>query len=129
MLRTLITLLLISSVLGLNPKDSEYMTVDEIYKNILSEQECEINSLGIVECGLKEFITSQKFNDILDNIDEMVNNISKIEEILNNKLDSKITFNGIDINNFLKDKEYFDELLTKILISGHVHFNINLEIH
>uniref|UniRef100_A0A6C0HDC8 Uncharacterized protein n=1 Tax=viral metagenome TaxID=1070528 RepID=A0A6C0HDC8_9ZZZZ len=129
MFKTIITILLLSSVLGLNPKDSEYMTVDEIYKNILSEQECEINSLGVVECGLKEFITSQKFNDILDNIDDMVNNISKFDEILNSKSESKFTINGVNIYDTLKNKEYFDELLTKILISGHVHFNINLEIH
>jgi len=129
MLKTIITLLLLSSVLGLNPKDSEYMTIDEIYNNILSEQECEINNLGVVECGLKQHMASEKFNDILENIDNMVNNISKIDEILNSKSESKFTINGVNIYDTLKNKEYFDELLTKILISGHVHFNINLEIH
>jgi hypothetical protein len=59
----------------------------------------------------------------------MVNNMNKIDEILNTNLQSKITVNGLDIYNVLKDKEYFDELLTKIIISGHIHFNINLEIH
>jgi len=126
MLKLLLVTLLLSSTFALNPKDSEYKTIDEIYNNIISDQECEINNAGVVQCGLKEFMTSQKFNDILDNIDDMVNNISKIDEILDNKLNSKVTINGLDI---LKDKEYFDELLTKILISGDIHFNINLEIH
>ncbi len=74
-------------------------------------------------------MASEKFNDILENIDNMVNNISKIDEILNSKSESKFTINGVNIYDTLKNKEYFDELLTKILISGHVHFNINLEIH
>ena len=127
MFKTIITLLFLSSVLGLNPKDSEYKSMNEIYN--LSEKNCEINNLGIIDCDLKQNIASEKFNDILENIDTMVNNMNKIDEILNTNLQSKITVNGLDIYNVLKDKEYFDELLTKIIISGHIHFNINLEIH
>jgi hypothetical protein len=127
MFKTIITILLLSSVLGLNPKDSEYKSMNEIYN--LSEKNCEINNLGIIDCDLKQNIASEKFNDILENIDTMVNNMNKIDEILNTNLQSKITVNGLDIYNVLKDKEYFDELLTKIIISGHIHFNINLEIH
>jgi hypothetical protein len=127
MFKTIITILLLSSVLGLNPKDSEYVSIDELYN--LSEKNCEINNLGIIDCDLKQNIASEKFNDILENIDTMVNNMNKIDEILNTNLQSKITVNGLDIYNVLKDKEYFDELLTKIIISGHIHFNINLEIH
>ena len=127
MFKTIITILLLSSVLGLNPKDSEYKSMNELYN--LSEKNCEINNLGIIDCDLKQNIASEKFNDILENIDTMVNNMNKIDEILNTNLQSKITVNGLDIYNVLKDKEYFDELLTKIIISGHIHFNINLEIH
>ena len=127
MFKTIITILLLSSVFSLNPKDSEYMNIDEIYN--LFQQECEINNLGVVECGLKHSIASEKFNDIVENIDNMANNISKFNDILNTKLDSKITINGLDIHHILKDKQYFDELFTKFIISGHIHFNINLEVH
>jgi hypothetical protein len=106
MINILIYMLLLTSVSALNPTDSEYMSVDELYKNILNEQECMISPHGIVECGLQDFIN---------------NNNIKFDEII-----KKVDINNV-FENMKQKKEYIpnniDELVVKILIGQHIHFN------
>ncbi len=107
MINILIYMLLLTSVSALNPSDSEYMSVDDLYKNILNEQECMINPHGVLECGLKDFINN--------------NNNIKFDEII-----KKVDVNNV-FENMKQQKEYIpnkvDEFVVKVLIGQHIHFN------
>ena len=127
--KLIFTLLLLSTVSAINPLYNEHRSVDEIYNDIINQQECEISPSGVVECGLSDYVKENKIQDILDDVNNIVNNITKLGEIINEKIHFNLNINGVNFNEIIEDEDYFNTFMTKLLLSQHLHFNIKLQAH
>jgi hypothetical protein len=83
----------------------------------------------VVECGLSDYVKENKIQDILDDVNNIVNNITKLGEIINEKIHFNLNINGVNFNEIIEDEDYFNTFMTKLLLSQHLHFNINLQAH
>ena len=83
----------------------------------------------MVECGLSDYVKENKIQDILDDVNNIVNNITKLGEIINEKIHFNLNINGVNFNEIIEDEDYFNTFMTKLLLSQHLHFNINLQAH